>query len=105
MTCARPSCPTPARSVLPGKRELKQFASMRVWIAVVAVLALVGHGTAARARAMQEADDELEGVWVTASAQTPKHLGDATHPSVRYSHDVVVWGDKMVVTHGAHHHH
>lgn len=39
--------------------------------------------------------------WSTASAQTATHHGDAQHPTVRYSHDAVVWNDQMVVTHGA----
>jgi hypothetical protein len=38
--------------------------------------------------------------WITAVAQTATHHGDSSHPTVRYSHDAVVWNDQMIVTHG-----
>lgn len=66
-------------------------------LTLVACLALAAQSTSAN---RNQEDEDTIGKWVTAIAQTPKHIGDAEHPSVRYSHEAVTWHDKMIVTHG-----
>jgi hypothetical protein len=67
------------------------FAALAAYVFVFAFLGLA---------AQAYEDEDHVGKWVEASAQTPLHVGDAGTPSVRYSHDVVVWQNKMIVTHG-----